>query len=161
MKIRKATAADLPRMMEIYAHARRFMAETGNPHQWGDNGNPRRELLEQDIQQGVSHVIEADGRICGVFTFIIGEDPTYSYIEQGRWINDRPYGTIHRIAGDGTVKGILQTCVDYCGKQIDNLRIDTHHDNVVMQKAILKCGFRECGIIYVTDGSPRIAYQLC
>ena len=153
--------ADLPRMLEIYAYARQIMAETGNPHQWGDNGNPRREMLEQDIQQGVSYVMEVDGRICGVFAFLLGEDPTYSYIEQGSWLSDAPYGTIHRVAGDGSVKGILQNCVDYCKNQINNLRIDTHHDNKVMQKAILKCGFQECGIIYIADGSPRIAYQLC
>ena len=30
-----ATAADLPRILALYAHARAFMAENGNPNQWG------------------------------------------------------------------------------------------------------------------------------
>lgn len=159
MKIRKSTAADLPRMMEIYAYAREFMAKTGNPHQWGDAGNPKQEMLEDDIEKGVSYVVESEGRTVGVFAFIIGTDPTYGYIENGQWLNDEPYGTIHRVAGDGSVKGILQKCVEFGGTLAGNLRIDTHHDNVVMQNAIRKCGFEECGVIYVADGSPRIAYQ--
>lgn len=159
MKIRKSTAADLPRMMEIYAYAREFMAATGNPHQWGDAKNPQLEVLEQDIEDGVGYVMEYDGRIVGAFAFIIGEDETYGYIEDGAWLNDEPYGTIHRIAGDGSTKGVLKTAVDFGAEMIGNLRIDTHHDNVVMQSAIKKCGFEECGVIYVADGSPRIAYQ--
>lgn len=159
MKIRKSTAADLPRMLEIYAYAREFMAATGNPHQWGDGGNPRPEVLEQDIEDGVGYVMEKEGRIVGAFAFIIGEDETYGVIEDGEWLNDEPYGTIHRIAGDGSTKGVLKECVSFGAGLINNIRIDTHHDNVVMQNAIKKCGFEECGTIYVQDGTPRIAYQ--
>jgi len=159
MKIRKSTVADLPRMMEIYAYARDFMAATGNPHQWGDAQNPRLEVLEQDIEDGVGYVVEHEDCIVGAFAFIIGEDDTYGYIEDGAWLNDEPYGTIHRIAGDGSSKGVLKTAVEFGAEMINNLRIDTHHDNVVMQNAIKKCGFEECGVIYVADGSPRIAYQ--
>lgn len=32
MTIRKSTEQDMPRMQEIFAVARRFMAETGNPN---------------------------------------------------------------------------------------------------------------------------------
>ena len=94
-----------------------------------------------------------------MFVFVIGDDPTYEIIEDGAWPSDSPYGTIHRIAGDGQGKGILRLCVDFCKKQIDTLRIDTHHDNRIMQNAIKKNGFQRCGIIYSVDGSPRIAYQ--
>ena len=40
-----------------------------------------------------------------------------------------------------------------------NVKGDTHEDNYVMQKVFEKNGFRRCGIIYVEDGTPRIAYQ--
>ena len=33
--IRTAQREDLPRIEEIYAFARKFMADTGNPNQWG------------------------------------------------------------------------------------------------------------------------------
>ena len=45
MEIRLAEAGDLPVILEIYRRARRFMAENGNPTQWGD-GHPPRQLLE-------------------------------------------------------------------------------------------------------------------
>ena len=42
LTIRKATKKDLTLIMEIYKRARRFMAETGNPNQWGES-KPQRE----------------------------------------------------------------------------------------------------------------------
>lgn len=50
--------------------------------------------------------------------------------------------------------------MDYCKAQIPHLRIDTHEDNKVMQHVLEKYGFVRCGIVYVSDGSPRIAYEL-
>ena len=92
--------------------------------------------------------------------FHIGDDSTYQVIDNGHWLSDEPYGTIHRIAGDGTIHGVLEIAVNYCKKQISHLRIDTHHDNKIMQHVIEKNGFKKCGIIYVKDGSERIAYEL-
>lgn len=158
MHIREARIEDLERIMEIYAFARRFMADTGNPKQWADR-YPEKDLLVADIEKQQLFVMEEGGLTHGVFAFIIGEDPTYDIIEDGAWLDDVPYGTIHRIAGDGQVKGLLQACVIYCNDQIDNLRIDTHHDNKIMQHAIEKNGFKRCGVIYSVDGSSRIAYQ--
>ena len=39
------------------------------------------------------------------------------------------------------------------------ISIDTHKDNLIMQKFLSKNGFDRCGIIYVEDGTERIAYQ--
>ena len=49
--------------------------------------------------------------------------------------------------------------VPFCEGIIKHLRIDTHADNKVMQKQILKNGFTRRGIVYMEDGSPRIAYE--
>lgn len=156
--VRKAEQTDLPRILEIYASARHFMARTGNPNQWGTT-HPPRQQLEQDIRQGDLLVVEDDQGIHGVFFFSLGEDPTYGQIYDGRWHAQRPYGTIHRIASDGS-GGILGTAVAYGKARSDYLRIDTHEDNHVMQHALGKQGFRRCGIIHIADGSPRIAYDL-
>lgn len=155
--VRQATEQDLARIEEIYAAARAFMAANGNPNQWGTH-NPPHEQLVQDIDEGKLYVITDGETIHGVFFFWIGEDPTYSEIN-GAWHSDSPYGTIHRIAGDGS-GGILRTAVAYAKQHIDHLRIDTHEDNRVMQGAIQKAGFQRCGIIHIADGSPRIAYDL-
>ena len=107
MIIRKAEARDLPRMMEIYANARAFMASHGNPNQWGATNWPPERLIRQDISEGNSYVcLNGAGRVVGVFFFICGEDvePAYRAIEDGAWLDDSAYGVVHRIASDGSEK---------------------------------------------------------
>ena len=114
MTIRPTTYADIDALMAIFAHARAQMTADGNPTQWGD-GYPSREQLKSDIQRGVSFIVEKDGNPCATFVFIIGDDPTYAYIEDGQWLDDTlPYGTIHRIASNGQRRGIFRTILDWC-----------------------------------------------
>lgn len=157
-QLRNAQHEDLPRILEIYEYARAFMAKTGNPNQWGTS-HPPVETLQDDIEKQLLHVVEDEKGIHGVFYFYIGKDPTYHPIEHGSWRSDTPYGTIHRIAGDGS-GGILKAAVGYSKQQISHVRIDTHNDNIVMQRALVKQGFSKRGIIYLQNGDPRIAYDL-
>ena len=133
------------------------MRLTGNPNQWWDY-HPAESILREDIPKKQLYVIESEGIIGGVFAYIQGADPTYLEIEGGSWLNDEPYGVIHRIASDGS-GGILKAAVEFAAGHVDYLRIDTHADNHVMQKAVRKQGFRYCGIIYIADGTPRLAYD--
>ncbi len=158
MNIRHATLNDLAAMQQIYAYAREQMKKNGNPGQWGSK-NPATDVLLQDIHDGNSYLIETDSRLCGVFSLLIGDDPTYAVIRNGHWLNDLPYGTIHRLASDGTTPGIFRVCLSYCTAVIPNLRADTHADNHIMQHLLTANGFQRCGIIHVEDGSPRIAFQ--
>jgi len=154
--VRQAVLSDLERIEAIYQYARQYMADHGNPNQWGKTNPPTEQLL-QDIRLGDLYVITDQQEIRGVFYFFIGEDPTYGQID-GAWRADTPYGTIHRIAGDGS-GGVLKTAVEFARQRIDHLRIDTHEDNKIMQAAVAKQGFQRCGIIRIADGSPRIAYD--
>ena len=157
--IRLAREEDLNAILAVYEAARRYMRENGNPTQWGES-YPERAMLEEDIRRRQLYVDEQEGAIHGAFAFILGEDPTYAYIEDGTWLNDAPYGTIHRVAGDGTVRGTFDRCLAFCKGRSGELRIDTHRDNLTMQHLIERSGFARCGIVYMEDGSPRIAYQL-
>ena len=159
MTIRPSTYADIDALMAIFAYARAQMAADGNPTQWGD-GYPSHEQLMSDIQRGVSYVVEHNNHPCATFVFIIGEDPTYAYIEDGNWLDDTlPYGTIHRIASNGQERGIFLFVLNWCSAQCGNIRIDTHQDNARMIHLIEQANFTHCGIIYTRDNSPRIAYQ--
>lgn len=158
LTIRHSVPEDLEEIERVYAYARSFMKAHGNPNQWGDK-SPARPLIESDFKNRTGYVVELDNRIVGVFAWILGEDPTYRVIEDGAWISDAPYGTIHRIASDGTVRGILETVLSYCVKDSAHIRIDTHHDNTVMQHLLDKNGFTRCGIIHLENGDPRIAYE--
>ena len=162
MEIRKSTEQDIGRMMEIYARARRFMAEHGNPNQWGPTGWPPEALIRRDIAAGDSYVCVHEGRVVGTFYFIYGQDiePTYRDIAEGRWLDDSPYGVVHRVAADGTVRGVGAFCINWAYEQCGHLRIDTHGDNKVMQRLVEKLGFVHCGTIHVLeDNYPRLAYE--
>lgn len=162
MNIRHATEQDFIRIMEIYEYARDFMADHGNPNQWGPTKWPPEDLIHEDIRTGHSYVCEEDGRVVGTFYYNYGKDiePTYAVIEDGEWLKNGDYGVVHRVAGDGSVKGIGTFCLNWAYEQCGHLRIDTHTDNKVMQSLLSKLGFKKCGIVYVVeDNYPRLAYE--
>ena len=158
MFIRKAVAEDLPCLMQIYEDARAFMRENGNPNQWGDY-YPSQSLIESDINSGNCHVCMSGDEIVGVFYYKEGIDPTYVKIYDGEWLNDKPYGVIHRIAVKKHSRGVASCCFDYCFSLCQNIKIDTHRDNLPMQRSLAKNGFVRCGIIYLDNKDERIAYQ--
>ena len=163
MNIRKSTGQDFARMAEIYDYARRFMAAHGNPNQWGPTHWPPEALLHSDIRAGNSYVCENDARrVIGTFFFVCGRDiePTYRVITDGAWRDDSPYGVIHRLAGDGSEKGIGAFCINWALARCGHLRVDTHGDNTVVQSLLEGLGFIHCGTIYVEeDDYPRLAYE--
>ena len=82
MDIRNATVADIPEIMRICDSARNYMRANGNKAQW-INGYPSKQLWLDDIAKKQCFVCEEKNHLCAVFAFIIGEDPTYTYIEDG------------------------------------------------------------------------------
>ena len=158
MEIRKTKPDEIDKVMAIYARARRFMAEHGNPTQWGTT-TPYREDVVKDIEQGYSRVCVENGEVVATFYYREGIDSTYINIYDGAWINDAPYGVVHRIASAGTVKGAGSFCLNWAYQQCGNLKIDTHRNNTVMQNTLKKNGFQYCGIIHLVNGDERLAYQ--
>ena len=156
--IRKASLSDVPEIVRIYASAREKMKEEGNPTQWGDYYPPKG-LVEKDIEEGNLCLVISNGRPCAVFAFIVGEDPTYLKIKGRGWLSSSPYGTIHRLASDGSAKGVFALVLSYCLALCPHIRMDTHEKNKAMRHLALKHGFIECGVIRVRDGTPRIAFE--
>ena len=155
--IRYAKKSDLKEVLKIYEIAREKMIESGNPHQWGKN-KPEKDVIISDIENNNSYVVLKNNEIVGVFALIDGIEPTYEQIE-GKWINEKEYTTIHRVASDSTSKGIMNAILEFVSKDHKNLKIDTHEDNKKMQHILEKKGFKKCGIIHLDDGAARIAYQ--
>lgn len=160
MIIRKTTVSDVLRAAQIYDSARKFMRESGNPTQWA-SGYPNADTVAQDIKDGTSYVLEDNGCVIAVFYFRVGVDKTYNKIYGGEWLSDAPYAVIHRIAvsDEARGKGAASYIFSECYKKFPNIKIDTHKDNLPMQKALERAGFKYCGIIYLENGEERLAYE--
>ncbi len=158
MTIRNAKPQEVLIIKDIYESAKLFMRASGNMHQWtGDY--PSTDLILRDINNGNCFVCEEDNEILGVFCLFEGPDVTYGRIDYGNWISNGDYYVIHRIAMKTHGKGIAQKCFDFGMSKNNHLRIDTHKDNIPMQRALLKYGFQKCGIIYLESGDERIAFE--
>lgn len=156
--IRKSTPDDIDLILRMYDHSRSVMRADGNMAQWV--GYPTREDIEEDIRRGVSYIVEASPRPLGTFALVPGVEPTYAYIDHGRWVTpDRPYSTLHRLAAMPGTRGIADIVFRHIKGLCDYLRVDTHHSNRPMHHILEKEGFVYCGIIYMPDGSPRDAYE--
>ena len=161
MHIRKAETVEIDIIMSVFEAAKEFMRKTGNDKQWVD-GYPSKDFILGNIRDGGLYVCLADdGQIVGAFYFKVEDEPTYARIYDGEWLNDRPYGVVHRIASNGTQKRVGDACLQWCFEQCGNIRVDTHRDNLTMQNVLLRNGYTRCGVIFVTNGTERIAFQKC
>ncbi|MBQ8238650.1 MAG: GNAT family N-acetyltransferase [Oscillospiraceae bacterium] len=156
--VRAATAADLEEIVKIYDHARSFMRACGNMTQWPDSSYPNLASAREDLEKGVIYVAENGGAVVGTFVMMPGPDDTYVCIENGAWRSDAPYGVIHRVASRGG--GVLGAALEYAKTRFDHIRMDTHADNAPMRHLLEKSGFSHRGTIYVSDGTPRMAFDL-
>ncbi|WP_455050928.1 N-acetyltransferase [Hoylesella nanceiensis] len=156
--IRKAIESDLLEIKNIVDKARELMKSSGNINQWVD-GYPSSEVLLSDIRSGNAYLLLRENKAVAYFAMIDGPDPTYNLITKGSWLNDDSYGVLHRVASSGEAKGVFKEILLYASEHYSNIRIDTHHDNKIMQRLLEQNGFVYCGVIFLGDGSPRLAYQ--
>lgn len=155
--IRPAREPDLEEIVKIYDCARMFMRSYGNLTQWPGH-YPGLESAREDLARGVLYVAERRGAVVGTFVMMPGPDDTYAYIEDGTWRADSPYGVLHRVASRGG--GVLGAALDFAKARFDHIRMDTHEDNAPMRHLLEKNGFSCRGTIYVSDGTPRMAFDL-
>lgn len=156
MLIRLSDPLDVPEILQIYEQAAAFMHSHGNPTQWV--GYPNAASLAEDQKKGVSYVVIDQGKVVATFALLKTPDPNYASIE-GKWLQNGPYWTIHRIAS--LQKGCGSFIMEYVLKRSPYLRIDTHAANTPMKGLLAKYGFIYCGIIRLLDGdlSEREAYE--
>lgn len=165
MEIRKAAAADIPRIVELYDAAKAALRGLGID-QWQD-GYPNGDSALQDIQEGIGHVLVENGTILATAAVYVGHEPTYDVIFDGAWkTENKAYGIIHRIAvsPEAKNKGAASFIMDHCAglaraAGVSSLRCDTHSGNVVMRHTLEKNGYLHCGTILLESGASRVAYE--
>lgn len=155
--IRLANEKDIEIILKIYQKAKQFLRDNGNFIQWQGN-YPSKELVYNDIKYKQLYVIE-ENCIHGVFSLIFGDDPTYKIIKDGSWMSNSPYATIHRVASDGVMHGIMKEIIEFSFTKINHIRIDTYYKNNIMRNILINEGFSERGIITIDDGTERIAFE--
>ena len=174
--IRKATEQDIDLILKMFDHSRTVMRQDGNHAQWV--GYPTRADVAEDMRRGVAYLVVSgqwpvvsgqlpvvSGQLpvatpIGTFALVPGEEPTYGYIDHGRWIDERtPYCTLHRVAAMPGTSGVAEAVFRYIKDACTHLRVDTHALNRPMRHILEKEGFVYCGIIYMPDGGPRDAYE--
>lgn len=150
-------------VMVIINQAKNYFKNNGI-NQWQD-GYPNAESIQEDIKENKSYILIDDDKILGTMFFAIQDDPTYAYIE-GQWLTQDNYAVIHRIAVDENSKGknlafeLVKFAIEECKKHhIKSIRIDTHADNLSMQRFLKKHDFKVCGTIFLANGDPRIAFE--
>ena len=164
MEFRQANISDLDQIVEIIELSKKYLKET-KVDQWQD-GYPAKEDLRRDIESGNSYVLTNKDEIVATTVISLDGESTYNSIFNGEWITNEEYIVMHRVAvhdrykGKGTFKELIKEAENLAlNKGIFSIKIDTHRDNISMQKAVLKNDFKKCGIIYLEDGSERIAFE--
>ncbi|MGI6140515.1 MAG: GNAT family N-acetyltransferase [Caldicoprobacterales bacterium] len=164
MLLRKSTPDDLTGIMDIIKQAQTYMNENGID-QWQDN-YPDENVISNDIKNCYSYVLVEKGILIGTAAVLFDGEKTYDSIHDGEWLTSGKYAAVHRVAVSSAyrntgaaaamMKHIEQLCVQ---NEVYSIKIDTHEDNLPMRKFLGKCGFQYCGIIYLEDGSKRLAFE--
>lgn len=167
VRFRPARLEDAAQIWMLFQQAQAYFREQGID-QWQDN-YPTLQVVQQDLENRESYVLEnQDREIVGTAVLSEREEETYRQIYGGSWLTGegQPYLVIHRVAvrsdlkGQGLASIILAEAVRRCQeKGIGSIRIDTHEDNLSMQRLLEKSGFICCGTIYLASGAKRLAFE--
>ena len=164
MHLRKSTLADRESIMNIIAQAQAYFKAQGID-QW-QNNYPNLEVIQNDIRNGNSYVLVKDSEVVATAVLTFTTEASYESVYDGQWLSDQPYGVIHRIAVEHELKGlglssmVMKEMESIClAEGIHSLRVDTHEENLSMQKLLQKNGFIYCGHIYLTGGAKRVIFE--
>ena len=161
MILRETKVNEIEDVMKIIDGAKLYFKVVGI-NQWQD-GYPNSDTICDDINNHEAYVLEDDGKIIGTCMITINGEKTYNVID-GKWLDNQPYICVHRIAVDRSVKGkgLAKIILDQAialHPQFHSVRMDTHYDNMSMQRFLDKYGFTYCGEITLENGDPRRGYE--
>ncbi len=164
LQLKHTKLEDVHRVMEIIEQAQLYFKEQGID-QW-QNGYPNTNVIKNDIHKNHSYILTKDEMIVATAVISFEEEPTYREIFEGAWKSHQYYAVMHRVAVDPSFKGkgiaseIIRHTELMCKQNgVSSIKIDTHEDNHSMQRSLIKNGFEYCGVIYLTDGSKRVAFE--
>lgn len=171
---RQGLADEAEEIWQILQDGRAYLATQG-VDQW-QRIYPTLSDIQRDITLGLNWVLTArfyDQHaetvrevIVGTLVLLFDEEPTYTSLREGSWLQDGPYATLHRVVirdqyrGKKLAKKLFFESYRVAIRQgVQYIRVDTHVDNQPMRSLIEQEGFTYCGKITVAGGDERLAYE--
>lgn len=161
---RKTEIKDSDNVMKIIKQAQDYFKKN-HINQW-QNNYPNSQSLKDDMANGYSYVLLKGEHIVATVAISFDGEETYRCIYDGNWLSEGKYAVIHRLAVDNAYKGsgvsleiinhVEKMCLE---KSINSMKIDTHEQNLPMQRFLQRNGFQYCGMIYLEDKSERMAFE--
>lgn len=151
MNVINATYNHINDILKIYHLAVNHMKEEKNFNQWTASDEQFIDSIRKYIDNNEFYLMIENDEIVAFFAMINGIDETYNIIN-GKWLNDDSYITIHKIAVKYFQRGIFSKIIEFVENQavktnVNNIRVDTHKDNISMNTSLKNKGFTYCGII--------------
>lgn len=166
LALRGSVEGDMAQLTEMLEDAIALLA-MNNIDQW-QKGSISSEILLDAIRHDQGFVWEQRDTT-GIAGFCVLDTYDELYEEnlaKGEWTIEGPYLAIHRVMVSQHLRGRKVTTQMFLDikkmgivNNIASLRIDTHPDNVMMQKTLKRNGFVRTGLLYMPSGSPRYAYE--
>ena len=162
--LRLARIEELDQIYTILEEGRRFLKDQGLP-QWQGGYGPTKHGTQEELEEGQGYAFIYQGRLSG---YLALQTDTQDLLE-GAWevFPQKKLAVIKHVAmadstrGKGLGKKMLEDSLRAAFVLgYEDVRIDTHKDNVVMQKLIASLGFARRGVLDL--GFPngmREAYQ--
>ena len=161
--IRKATIGDIEMIMGIVRSAQQALCELGID-QWQD-GYPRVNDIEEDIEHGVGYVATDGDKALGYAAIVLTGEPAYEQIAD-LWHTSEQYVVVHRLCvynsarRQGVALRLMQHAAQIAREHdYSAFRIDTHKGNIRMLGMMERLGFKHVGTI-VYESGEREAYEL-
>ena len=146
---RRATAADLPAILDLVRRVVPLMNASGN-FQWSAD-YPNEAVFRADIAQNHLWVAELDGTLAGLAALTQDQDAEYA---QADWDVTEPALVTHRLAVDPAAQGkgialalMAEAETQAVAQGLRVLRVDTNSENTATQRLFPKLGYRFAGEI--------------
>ena len=167
--IHRIESDDMQRIMKITNDAKCLLKQNGSL-QW-QQGYPNEETFISDINNKSLYGIYENNNLMAYGAYILGKDINYVEID-GKWdvpANEKDLA-IHRVAVDSNCHGkkygvkILKYGIIYAKKlRCISVKVDTHKNNIPMQKCINNSGFVYKGVVKIIRDkldNLRNAYEI-
>lgn len=162
--LRKTMFGDIKQVMEIIEQGKSYLKSNG-VDQW-QNGYPNEAVIREDIGNGYGYVLADERNVVGTVALSFDGEPWYDDIQDGQWLTNGRFLVIHRLAVSRTARGtalaseLIKHAEKLCLERgVRSIKIDTHEDNIVMQRFVKKNGFKYCGTVILGSEGKRLAFE--